>query len=249
MSLLEFSYITFVNNNHQYLSLMQVLLQSVLLFSKHSIIIYLIDVSFETKFLYFKNYIQNPRFIFHSVDNVVLPSIYYYKPYCIIHSLEKYTKSGYYVESNDIILPNCDKLQYVANALTMCPISPIHPDDVFISNYDISQIDETIVKTQHYIHAHVVFHINNIIFLKEWFIHCLKGTYRFADETALNITYWKYKCNKHYLDIIDPYFEQFYTTGPEILKTAYTLHGCKCALTQQKLLNDVKNYLKDINVC
>lgn len=239
----QFAYITFVNNHPTYLTLMQILIQSVVEFSKYKLFIYLVGVSNEIALSIFGDYYKYQKQINfkHVSNNLKFSSIYYYKPYIIIDALKTIIKSGYYIEADDILTPFCDRIVYEVDKLNEIPISPIHPDDVFIPRDQIDFMGKWITKTQHYVHGHVLFKDTNLHFIEEWFQACFKGTYRNADETALNILYWAYNCKNHYLPMIDPYFEEFYTK-PENRENVYTYHGGKNEVEQQKLYNSMKEY-------
>lgn len=236
---MDFAYVTFVNNNQNYIDLMKETIRSVEKFSKYKIIVYCIDIPDDNIFS------NHEKVIVKHIRNVNLPIIYYYKPYIIIDAIESgLVKHGYYIESDDVITPFCDLIYNIAQKLDILPISPVHPDDVIIpyDNFRVSNVN----KTQHYIHAHVLFKYTNLKFLKEWMELCMIYLfYRNADETALNLMYWKYNCKYHYLDIIDPWYECFYT-DEKYKKIAYTFHGCKYPHIQKKLLDDMIQYYDNI---
>jgi hypothetical protein len=99
-----------------------------------------------------------------------------------------------------------------------------------------------VTKTQHYIHAHVLFKNTNLSFLQEWYDNCFKSlNFINADETVLNCMYWKYNCKNHYLYVIDPWYEFFYNQ-PENRNKICTYHGCKNNIIQKKLLDDMILY-------
>jgi hypothetical protein len=70
------------------------------------------------------------------------------------------------------------------------------------------------------------------------------NSFRNADETALNMMYWKYNCKNHYLPIIDPYYECFYSDSQNYRDTAFTFHGCKDPIIQEQLLKDIIVFFK-----
>jgi len=244
----NFSYITFVNNNKIYLDLLDVLLESIQIFSKYSIIVYFLSVPNDI----IKNFINkyNDKIIPRRIDeDLGLVSIYYYKPYIIIDAIQNdLLESGFYIDVDNIITKYCDDVVSVLDKLNKIPISPIHPDNVDIPKYYMENLGINTTRTQHYIHAScLLFKKSNIEFLREWYNNCLKSRYAFWDETCLNCTYWKYNCVEHYLPIIDPYFEQFYTTnGKESMNQVYLYHGCKDSNKQRKLLVDLKEFYDKI---
>ena len=237
---MNFAYVTFVNYNYNYIELMKSTIDSVLEFSKYKIIVYCIDFPIDTDI-----FIKHENVIIRFLNNINLPNIHYYKPYIIKDSIEKGLQHGYYIESDDIITPYCDNLYYKAIELDKLPISPIHEHGTNIPQHDIDIIDSNIVPSQQYIHGHVLFKYTNINFITEWLEHCIKRrNYKNDDETVLNILYWKYNCKKHFLPVIDPYFEHFYN-NKIYHDTATTFHGCKDPILQRKLLNDLIDYYQN----
>lgn len=234
----DFYYITFVNYNHQYLNLLKSTVESVKQFSKYQLIIYFVDCPD-----YISNEFKHEKIIIRHIDNIKLPSIYYYKPYVIIDAIKNGVQIGYYIESDDVLTPNADGLYKIAQNLTNLPISPIHPDFPQIPYSDF-EICNVIGPSQHYVHGHVLFKNTNIQFLEEWMHYCLKyNSFRNADETVLNMIYWKYGCQNHYLPIIDPWFEEFYTNESS-RKSSCSFHGCKDPSVQLKLFEDMKIFYK-----
>jgi hypothetical protein len=237
----DFAYVTFVNNNSQYLNLLNSTVESIKQFSTYKLLIYFIDCpqSISKEF-------ENEKIIVKHINNTNLSNVYYYKPYVIIDSIKSGLKSGYYIECDDVITPHTDSLYDIAQSLTNLPISPIHTDfpDIPLDNFEICNVK---TPSQHYIHGHVCFKNTNIDFLEEWLQLCLKyNNFRNADETALNMIYWKYNCINHYLPIIDPWYENFYLDN-QYKNTAFTFHGCKDPKIQKQLLEDMIKYYKKLN--
>jgi len=236
----EFAYVSFVNNNQIYIDLMKTTIQSVIDFSKYKFIIYCINIPN-------KVFEDHDRIIIRNIDDTIA-NIYYYKPFVIADAIKKGLRSGYYIESDDVLTPIADSyLYYHSFSIKNIPLSPIHPDDYIVPETDMKMLDIELSKTQPYIHGHILFNSSCLSFIEEWFYHCNKSNYLFknADETVLNLMYWKYKCKNHYLNIIDPWYENFYSKS--IYKnTACTFHGCKDPNIQKKLLNDIKKELKNI---
>lgn len=236
---MNFAYVSFVTNNQTYIDLMKTTIDSVKHFSKYKLIIYCVNI---------------PEKVFDDCDqiiirniNIILPNVYYYKPYVIIDSIKQGLKSGYYIESDDVLTPFADDYLYKETLLiNTIPISPIHPDDVQIPIIDMVTVN-SLTKTQHYIHAHVLFTDNCLSFIEEWMNYCLKyNNYKNADETVLNLMYWKYNCKNHYLEIIDPWYENFYSNILQYSSPICTYHGCKDPLIQRKLFNELLFLFKKI---
>ena len=233
----NFSYVTFVNENEQYLELLEILIDSIKEFSKYSLIVYFVSVPNE-KIEKIVEY-GNGRVIARKIDDLGLLSIYYYKPYAILDSIKNGLENGFYLDCDCVLTKNCDDITLELSKLDEVPISPIHPDDVEIPKYYMQNLGLNTGRTQHYVHAScLLFKSSNHRFLNDWYENCLKSRFAFWDETCLNCTYWKYNCRSHYLPIIDPYFEQFYEGNVSNYTLIY--HGCKDPVKQRKLLNDLK---------
>jgi hypothetical protein len=238
--MLDFAYVSFVNNNQTYIDLMKTTIQSIIQFSKYKFIIYCVGIPN-------KVFEDHEQIIIRNIDDT-LNSVYYYKPFVITDAIKQGLKSGFYIEADDVLTPIADNyLYYQSFSIKDVPLSPIHPDDVIIPENDIKMIDNNLSKTQHYIHGHVLFNSSCLPFIEEWLYHCVKSNHFFrnADETVLNLMYWKYNCKNHYLKIIDPWYENFYNE-PNSRKIACTFHGCKEPNIQKKLLDDIKKELKNI---
>jgi len=214
-----FAYVSFTNDKEPYISMMKITISSVLKFSKFPILVYLIDVN--DKNILKDDFKGEERVKFIHVNNKNF-HIFVYKPFIILDAIER-GYNGYYIEADDIITPKCDSLFRISETLEKIPISPIHPDDVIPYKF---LHENNITKTQHYIHAHVLFNIKNKKFIEEWFQLSAKTLYENYDETALNGMYWKEGCTNHYLPIVDPYWTSFYET-PESRNDVCTYHGHK----------------------
>ena len=219
---MEFAYVTFVNNHATYINLMKSTIKSVEAFSRYPIIVYCVDIPSETN-----PFVASERCILRNISMSCINhnNIFYMKPYVIIDAIKQGLKSGYYIESDDLLTPHGDSIRQITKNLHAYPISPIHPDDVIVSSAFMQNINVH-QKTQHYIHAHVLFVTTNLPFLREWLANCLRSVGEHWDESVLNCMYWKYGLTQHYLPIIDPWFERFYQE-PAIIQKVITLHGCK----------------------
>jgi hypothetical protein len=254
----KFAYVSFVNFHQNYIDLMKSTILSVLHFSKHPFIIYC--VNFPLSFIS-KNITEifdtndddtttTKRIILRFITNHSITNIYYFKPYVIADALKQGLEAGYYIESDDILTPFADDfLNSKLSLISYIPLSPIHPDDVNVPSQDMS-IASCEKKTQHYIHGHVLFTHNCLPFILQWLSICISSSphhsFRNADETVLNIMYWKYNCENHFLPIIDPWYENFYTSSA--LPSSFfsssicSFHGCKNPETQYQLFLDMKTF-------
>jgi hypothetical protein len=234
--MLEFAYVCFVNNHNLYLGLLQSTIQSVIEFSKHTIIVYAIDIPEDICKSVFPDH---PRVQIRRISKVPEVScIFYYKPWIIKNAIESGVKSGYYIECDDVITPAADDyLQTVVSRCTEYPISPIHPHDPkiapeFMNNLGVHE------KTQPYAHGHVLFNSSCLNFITEWYNACLKSYGECWDESVLNCMYWKHGLKDHYMPIIDPYYTEFYTNSGEF-NPIVSYHGCKNPQEQYKLFVDL----------
>lgn len=240
---MDFKYITFVNNNQTYLDLLKVLLESIRKFSRYHIIVYFLSVPDDVIWSVVSPYEDIVIVRKLSQETLNLTSIYYYKPYAIIDSIAKGLTHGFYIDTDNIITPQCDQgvLSSLQTLSDVTPISPIHPDDVRVPYYYMENLGVE-RKTQHYVHAScLLYKSSHLPFLQTWYNYCLKSKYCFWDETCLNCVYWKYNCQNHHLPIIDPYFDQFYSSKDKN-KGCWLFHGCKNPQEQRKLLVDIGSH-------
>jgi hypothetical protein len=232
---MDFAYITFVNNNENYINLMKSTIKSVKVFSQYPLIVYCVDIPPETN-----PFIATEKCILRNISMTDIhdQNIYYMKPYVIVDAIKRGLQKGYYIEADDLLTPNADSIKPLADNLDKYPISPIHPDDVAISPEFMAKINVQ-QKTQHYIHGHVLFKDTNLPFLQEWLDNCFLSVGEHWDESVLNCMYWKYGLTNHYLPIIDPWYQTFYQ-DPGCMNKVVSLHGCKnpeehAAVLQQML--------------
>ena len=235
---MQFAYVSFVNYNQNYIELMKTTILSVIHFSKHPFIVYCVNFPTTTA-----NFCSDERLILRFITDDTVTNIYYYKPFVIADALKQGLLSGYYIESDDVLTPFAD--DYLLSKLSLIsyiPLSPIHPDDVTIPHEDMIVASCT-QKTQHYIHGHVLFTDNCLPFIIQWLQICMTAShhsFRNADETVLNIMYWKYNCVNHYLPIIDPWYQNFYLVSYNPFICTY--HGCKNPQEQYQLFLDMKEF-------
>lgn len=234
---LPFAYVAFVNAHPLYQRLLLTLIESHRRWSQYPLIIYTVQCEYQ--------YRQHPSCqypLLHFLPlTVELPCIYYFKPYIIIDALLKGLRAGYYVEADDLLTPYADRLLVGhAAGLSRYPISPIHSHEpkippAFMANLGVS------VKTQHYVHAHVLFVASNLGFCQEWLLACLRSNGANWDETVLNCLFWKHGLKDHHLPLIDPFFHRFYDR-PERRKQVSNYDACKDPVFAQRMLKDMVEY-------
>lgn len=233
---MTFAYVSFVNNNPMYLGLMKSTIESVQTYSKHNLILYLVNVPPSVVDEYFPN---KKQLIIRHITTI-LTNIFFYKPFVIIDAIKQGLETGYYIESDDVLTPYADReLPQKASMLSIYPICPIHPSNPTPINY-MNNLG-VLEKTQHYIHGHVLFKASNLDFLEEWYNACYAYNGENSDESALNCMFWRHKLTNHYMDIVDYYYTNFYESVETRNKT-YSYHGCKNPLEQAKLLEDMNKF-------
>lgn len=235
---MKFAYITFVNHNLQYMNLLKTTINSVLLFSKNTLIIYLVKIPHDIAQDFFP---ESPRIIYRHVD-YDLPSIFYYKPSVIIDALNQGLESGLYIEADDVLTPNCDDVESKLGLVGELPLPQLHPNETHKPSDNFMNKLGVYEKTQSYIHAaHILFKSDNLPFFQEWLDMCMLVSGENWDESALNCLYWKYKCKDYYLPHLSPWYETFYSEY-DFRQKAYSYHGCKNPALQEKLFNDMLTY-------
>ena len=218
-----------MTNHDPHRELMKETIRSVLTFSKYPIIVYCIDFPDPP-------FVQHERVIIRHASGS-FPSVFMWKPWIICDSIEKGLQSGMYIEADDVITPLADSLKdYTRERFPICPRHTTDYDLPFLYMFKMG----CTVKTQPYVHGHVLFRNTNLPFLREWFHVCsYMMEYKLAyDESVLNCLLWKYHVRDHYIGIIDPSEpDAFYKHSPEDRKLACMYHGCKDLVKQRELLD------------
>jgi len=235
----SFAYVSFVNNNDTYINLLKSTVKSVEAFSKYPIIVYCVDIPPENN-----PFTESNKCIVRNVSiaSIQHKHIFYMKPYVIIDAIEKGLKSGFYLDADTLLTPHGDSIVSAVNSLDIYPISPKHSErDVIVPQSYMEHL-KVYEKTQHYIHAaNLLFKYTNLTFLKEWLENCLISEGEDGDETVLNCMYWKHGLKNHYLDVINPSYQNFYGDF-SIIDRVITLHGCKNPEEQSYILHRMIEY-------
>ncbi|NPV13125.1 MAG: hypothetical protein HPY57_15265 [Ignavibacteria bacterium] len=197
-------YVTFVNNNQKYIQLTNILIESLITFSKYNIEVFAINFNYK----YNSDRVISRRI---NVNNENFASICYSKLYS---SLNSEFDIGVQLDADMILTKYSDNLfekyKYVVDSQT--PFGSLHPSD---PNNQIRIMNELNVKqkTQPYVHATYIFSKK----CKNFFKDCYDlSQYLFKnninppnyDETIYNVMLWKYNSTK-YADCYDPYYEYF----------------------------------------
>jgi hypothetical protein len=238
------AFVTFSNNNPNYLALLTNLLDSVHQFSTRPIIAYGIDVDInvDTK--------RYPRLIKRRLNRKDCgPSIYFCKIYAIVDSQLDY---GVHLEADSVVNWNVDILFDVLHRWPYSlPLAPRHPDDPknyrqFLKVFQVNLQSHTTP----YVHAQFSWNYRAYPFFRRALGIMREGHFMDAnyDETGINILLWKAEAN-HTLCKLDPYFsylsayESNQTICHEYCHTAYILlHGSKDAKQMHDIFERLKKY-------
>lgn len=239
-------YVTFVNNNKKYIRLTDILIESILLFSKYEVEIFSINFDYKYKE-------ENDKIIYRKIicdDESSFESIAYNKFISIYDSFFDY---GIFVDSDCIITPNTDILFEYIDKLIDVPLAPYHPSQYINEGIKyIMRVLDIKKDTQPYVHNATFLFSNSC---KKFFKEChdvsqylLKNKIRpiNADETIMNVMLWKYEKTNSYIDCYDPYYKYFTKEVDnkeyeKIKVNKYVCHGCKDYLESEKILEKIKN--------
>ncbi|CAF3576061.1 unnamed protein product [Rotaria socialis] len=238
------AFVTFSNNNPEYLALLTNVLDTVHLFSTRPIIAYGVDVDLDL------DTVKYPRLIKRRLSQKDCgPSIYFCKIYAIVESQVDY---GIYIEADTLVNWNVDILFDVLHRWPYpLPLAPRHPDDPnnylnFLTQFKLGLKN----RTTPYIHAHILWNYRAYPFLQRAVNLLRQGQFMGAnfDETAINILLWQAKSN-HTLCKVDPYVSYLssYELSEQICKTychtAYILiHGAKDPTDMANIIVRLKNH-------
>lgn len=214
------AFVLFATNNN-YCSLAEVLIRSAYYFSQRYVILFCVDFD---KPKYADKY---PNLICSKIEWGGKHNIFYLKPKIIYDAMEKYgIEKGIYVEADDILTPNIDRLFNECNKIEKYPLCPIHSNEPN-NQQKVMKILNVKNKSMHYVHGHIVFSIKCKNFIKEWYDTCIKlGNIKANwDETILNVLLWKYKVKTLIPYIYDLHYSHFFKR--KIKSNTYMYHGCK----------------------
>lgn len=236
-------YVTYVDDNPQYLQLVDILVESILSFSTRSIEVFSINCDYKHS----SDRVLNQRI---NIKEKNFTTICYSKLYSSINCSFDY---GIQLDSDIIITDKLDILFEKTKEVEETPLCPIHPSDPNDQDWLMNYLGVK-VKTQPYVHASSYIFSNSCKpFLQECYdlsqkLMSIGYTPSFHDETILNTMLWKYKSEK-YVDCYDPYFELFlnhstkHTHGYGWMENInfYTCHGIKDPTFAKSVLTDLQN--------
>lgn len=233
-------YVTFVNDNPLYRGLVDILVESVLLFSTRKIEVH--GINFDYK---------------HSSDNVLSRRIdideVNFRTICYSKLKASYTSEfdfGIQLDSDFIITKDMDKLFNEKERVNELPLCSLHPDQPNNLKNIMSYLGVN-KKTQPYVHATYLFSNKTKPFLEECFNISQEMNRKNiippnVDETILNVMLWKYNSNQ-WVDTYDPYYEYFINRDNVKIPNYnwmdnvnfYSCHGIKSPEYARNVLNSL----------
>lgn len=236
-------FVTFTTGGH-YLELTEILIQSLLVFSKYPITIYALNTNIPF------SYPNIDKIIRKDIDISNFHNICYEKLYA---SFNNDYDTGIMLDSDMIANKGIDILFSEINKNDKLPLGSLHPADPN-NQYNIMDILNVKIKTIPYIHATYLFSSTSREFLAECYNFAKLCNEKNiipanADETILNCMLWKYNATK-FVKCYDPYFEYInnYITNNPInphsnlytLDRSFIFHGCKNTIVAREILNKLK---------
>ncbi|CAF0771689.1 unnamed protein product [Rotaria sordida] len=192
------AFVTFTNSRPQYLELLDVLLDSIHLFSKRPVIIFSID------FDLIINFTRHPRVTIKRISQKNCgPTIFACKLLAIVSSELNY---GIQLDIDSVVNYNIDLLFDMLHVWPYnLPLAPKHPDDPKNYRFYMEQ-NKVKYRTVPYMHASFVWTYRAYPFIRHVLTLMQHGAFMGAnyDETAMNVMLWKAKTN-HTLCKYDPY--------------------------------------------
>jgi len=242
----KFAYVCFTKDDY-YVELLNVLIESIKLYSEHNLYVYAID--FKKENLSKIKHIDNVRFkVINFNENKNCTSMYNYKAHILTDFIIKgYSDYACYLDIDCIITPHCDdifnKIHLVSNDV---PISSIHPDNIGENDINMNNLLKlyNVNKCCPFVHNDLIlFSKNNLKFMYEWSLMCIESnTITIWDEYVYNVVLWKYNVNdKHYLETHDCYFELF-NSSPETRYSTFIYHGCKDINRLLQVFSNMKDF-------
>lgn len=242
-----------INNNPQYLKLLEVLINSILDFTDKPIEVFCINFDFKH---------PNSRVI-TTRNNVSIES---YETLCyqkIYAALNCKFENTLMIDSDMIVTPEVNKLFDEFHNVDKFPLAAQH----LLSYPKLKELRPTMnilnVKepTMPYVQAHYLYNNSCKDFLEE----CWKTSLEFQqknfksvvhDESIINVLLWKYGCKK-YIDCFQPHYKLFIDRTDNMKKhmkfnlnqniNYYISHGCKDYKQACYIYNNIKNRLNKGN--
>jgi len=231
-------YVTFVNNNWIYVQLTNILIESVLSFSKFDIEVF--SINFDFKYPSDRVRITRINIPHESYGNIC---------YCKLYgSFNTIFDNGVQLDADMIITKDADLLFNHCIDIDQTPLGSLHPNDFYHPSIDsIMHYLGCQKRTQPYVHATYIFSNSCKPFLEE----CYKISQDMRkkgispinfDETIYNVLLWKYNCTK-YVDCYDPNWLIFTDRSlkdihyKDMAVNYYICHGLKDPHVARNILN------------
>jgi hypothetical protein len=238
-------YVIFINKNEKYLKLLDILIESILMFSTRPVEIFSINFDYNHS----SERVFNSRI---STSNESYETICYSK---ILSSLSSRFNFGIQLDADFIITKEMDKLFDLRNNKDY-PLYSLHPHDPNNQDYIMSYL-RVADKTQPYVHGTYLFSDSSKPFLER----CYKMSQNLLnervvppniDETLMNVMLWKEGVTDSFIDPYDIWFEYFLSERSKKEESRvdygicgkkvnfYSSHGCKDINVAQKIFDILK---------
>lgn len=216
---LKEAFVTFTNFQQNYIELLDVLLDSVHLFSTRPIIVFSVD------FDLIINMTRHPRVYAKRISQKDCgPTIFACKLLAMILSQVNY---GVQLEIDSVVNYNIDLLFDMLHVWPYdLPLAPKHPHDPKNYGFYMEQYSVKYPSTP-YMHGTFVWTYRAYPFIRRVLKLMQRGAFMDAncDETAMNILLWKAKAN-HILCKYDPYGPQYIEKYEKSLKAPLCIPEC-----------------------
>lgn len=230
-------YVTFINDNPLYRSLLDILVESVIQFSSKEIEVFSINFDYKHS----SDRVINKRINLNSVN---FETICYSKIYS---SLNSEFDNGIQLDCDFILTDKMDILFDQCKEIKEYPIFSLHPKDPN-NQENIMDLLNVKTKSQPYVHATYLFSKKNNDFLQECYDfskYCLKNNIKPVnfDETIFNVFLWKYCVKNSWINPYDIYYENFINHNPIGYGTEinfYSCHGCKDISLAKNIFENIR---------
>jgi hypothetical protein len=234
-------YVTFINDNPNYLKLLDILIESVILFSENPIEVFSINFDYNHS----SDKVISRRV---DVDKVGFDTICYSKLYSSINTSFDYSVQ---LDADFILTKHMDKLFDEVKNVKHLPVCSLHTLDPN-NQQNIMNSLNVHEKTQPYVHGTYLFSNETKDFFKECYDFsqfCLKNNILPSnyDETILNVMLWKHKATNNWIYPYDIWYETFLDPNQRFGYTSdfdlkfYSSHGCKDYEIAKNILNKIIN--------
>ena len=192
------AFVIFSNGKKHFVDLLNVLLDSIHLFSSRPVIVFTVDFDLMV------NRTRHSRLFTERISqNVCGPNIYACKIYAMIASEVHY---GVQIDADSVVNYNVDLLFEMLHQWPFdLPLAPKHPNDPHDYKFDMEE-HHVSHRTTPYMHGAFLWTNRSYPFLRTVLMLMQRGAFQNAqlDETAMNVMLWKAK-TQYVLCKYDPY--------------------------------------------